>query len=78
MSTQFIPHYMGYKSDDKVKGSTQKVAGYKLYLPDDFYDIDNVQISFLKIAKQIVEDNNDIDAQEELFLNVNYVFIKKK
>lgn len=77
MRSKSIPHYQGYRENDDVD-AVQRVEGYTIELPADFYDIDNVQISFLKAAKQFDTLREDQVSPEEQFLHAQFVMIKRK
>lgn len=77
MRSEFIPHYQGYHGNTET-ASLEKVEGYTIEIPKEFYDIDDVQISFLKAANQFDTLKGDQGSAEEQFLTSQYVMVKRK
>ena len=48
MTTKFAPSFMGYVDETERTGSSEALLDYRIDVPKEFGDIDNLQISFVK------------------------------
>ena len=78
MTTKFAPTFMGYEDETGTTDRSEALLDYRIDLPPGFGDIDNTQISFVKVARAHSAQHELQQMTEKAFLESNYVMLKWK
>lgn len=77
MRSKFIPKYQDYQEHTGTE-KLEMLLDFRINIPFDFADIDDLQISFIKEAKEFSTLREDQLSSEKSFLEAQYVMLKKK